>query len=331
MKAAQVLVLAEHRAGQVEPITHQLLRQGRDVAGDGQLSLLVLAGPGADIAARLDQAGADRVLSVEDEALSSYNPEAYCRVVEAMVRELRPDLLLCGHTFQGMEVAPWVAARLGVPLASNCVAVCAEGDDIAVERLVYGGAWQVKTGLDRGMPVVITLARKGAPALGSPRQARIDSIDAGSHISSLSTHVVASLQPEPGEGDITQSDLVVGVGRGIKDPANLAMMEELAQVLGGVVACSRPLVDLEWMPHQRQVGASGRDINCKVYLACGISGAAQHLAGIGGVETIFAINKDASAPIFGVSHFGVAADLFEIVPALIAEARRRGGILSGRE
>ena len=319
----QVLALAEHRAGEVEPITQQLLRQGRDLARGGSLSLLVLAGPGSGIAGRLEQAGADRLLSFEDEALSTYNPEAYCRFVEALVRELRPDVLLCGHTFQGMEVAPWVAARLGAPLASNCVAVCAEGDAIVAERLMYGGAWQVKTKLSAASTVVVTVARKGASMPAAPAQARIDSLDATPHVSSLSTEVVASIQPQAGEGDITQADLVVGVGRGIKDPANLAMMQELADALGGVLACSRPLVDLEWMPHESQVGASGREISSKVYLACGISGAAQHLAGIGGVETVIAINKDASAPIFGLSHFGVAGDLFEIVPALIAEARRR--------
>jgi electron transfer flavoprotein alpha subunit len=329
MTTLDVLVVAEHRAGEVEPVTHQLVAQALAVSPGARVSLLALQAPGAGVAAALTRAGAHRLLVCEHEALASYNPEAYCRTVEHIARRLSPDLLVCGHTFQGMEVGPWVAARLGRPLASNCVEVCVRDGRLAAERLVYGGAWQV--GLSLPLPAVVTLARRGAPAKREAREADIERVDPPG-LGGLATEIVASIAPQMGEGDITRSDVVVGVGRGIKDPANLALIEELAEVLGGVVACSRPLVDLEWMPHERQVGASGREINARVYLACGISGAAQHLAGIGGVQTVIAINKDASAPIFGMSHVGVVGDLFEVVPALIAEARkRRGSLVSTHE
>lgn len=324
--ATRVLVLAEHRAGQVEPITHQLLQLGRRLTEDDQsLALLLLAGPDSGLAECLLTAGAGRIYLAEDEAFASYNPEACCRAVEEAVRRVQPGVLLCGHTFQGMEVAPWVAARLAAPLASNCLDLRREGDEIVAERAVYGGAWRVQLKLPACELVVATLARTGSSGAAPATSPFIERLDLSLALGRLGSTVLESVLPETGEGDITKADLVVGVGRGIQDPANLAMMQDLADALGGVIACSRPLVDLEWMPQDRQVGASGRDIASRVYLACGISGAAQHLAGIRGVQTVIAINKDPAAPIFGLSHYGVAGDLFEVVPALIEEARRRRG------
>jgi electron transfer flavoprotein alpha subunit len=317
-----VLVFGEHRDGQLEPITHQLAEKGRELAGpNGKVSVLILGGP--DLAAAdLSLVGADTVQFVRHPALASYNPEAAVKVAAEAVRHLKPPLFLCGHTFQGIEVAPWVAARLGLPLLSNCFDLCREPAALVGRRPVYGQAWQVSVRAPLETTVVATLARAGANRRPDGPQPEVRSLEVDIDSLGIKTTLEATITPEPGSEDIGRAEVVVGVGRGIRDPANLRLVEELADALGGVLACSRPLVDLEWMPHERQVGASGREINARVYIACGISGAAQHLAGIRGVQTVIAINKDARAPLFGVSHYGVVGDLFEVVPALVEEAKR---------
>jgi electron transfer flavoprotein alpha subunit len=168
---------------------------------------------------------------------------------------------------------------------------------------------------------VATLARHGKASPVQTAPAPVEDLAIDLEALGIRTEPLGVIEAEVGDGDITRSDVVIGVGRGIRDPANLALIEDLAKELGGVVACSRPLVDLEWMPHAKQVGASGQEIAPRVYIACGISGAAQHLAGIRGAQTIVAINKDPKAPIFGLSDYAVVGDLFEVVPALTEKAR----------
>lgn len=330
MTGRDVLLLAEHRDGAPEPVTHQLSEQALKIAAavGGRTAALVLCGPGAPVAERLRVAGIDTVYVVEDELLIEYNPEAYSKAATAVVRRLQPGLFLCGYTFQGSEVAPWVATTLEVPIIANCVELWVEGEDIVAERPVFGLAWQTRLSLPWRGTVVASMARRGgaAAARGESPPAPLERLDIDVGCLGIRTRVRGTVRPGEGEVDISRADVVVGVGRGIRDPANLHLVEELAATLGGVVACSRPLVDLGWMPHERQVGASGNDIHPKVYLAFGISGAAQHVVGIGEAQTIIAINQDAKAPIFRVAHHGVLGDLFQIVPALIAEAQRRGAV-----
>jgi electron transfer flavoprotein alpha subunit len=220
-----------------------------------------------------------------------------------------------------MEIGPWVAASLGLRLFSNAFDLEASESELVASRKVYGAAWQVRVAAPLDGTVVATMARHGRPVPEQTPPAPVEQMSIDLEGLAIGTKSMGVVTPDAEEGDITRSDVVIGVGRGIRDPANLAMVEELARELGGVVACSRPLVDLEWMPHSRQVGASGQEIAPKVYIACGISGAAQHLAGIRGAQTIVAINKDPKAPIFGLSDYGVVGDLFEVVPALTEMAR----------
>jgi electron transfer flavoprotein alpha subunit len=224
-----------------------------------------------------------------------------------------------------MEVAPWVAARLSVPLLPNCVGLDVEGDDLVAERLVHGQAWQARLHVRWRGTVVASLARSGgAPApVDGAGAAALERLEIDPAALGIRTRVTGATRPAAGEVDIARAEVVVGVGRGIGDSSNLPLVEDLAEALGGVVACSRPLVDLEWMDYGRQVGASDKAIRPKVYLACGISGAAQHLAGITDAETVVAINRDPNAPIFRVAHYGAVADLLQVVPELTAEARRR--------
>jgi len=322
-----VLLLVDHREGVPEPVTYQLARQARELVGavGGSVSALLLCDDGESAAAQLQGVGLDVIHLVEDEMLGAYNPELTGKLAARAIRQLDPGLFLCGHTFQGMEIAPWVAAALELPLLPNCLELRLEGEEIVAERLVHGQAWQTSLRRPWEGTVVASMARSGGSLAreasdGATPLQRLD-ID----LSSLGvrTSVTESIRPSAGEVDISRADVVIGAGRGVRDQSNLAVVEGLAGALGGVLACSRPLVDLEWMPYEQQVGASGKTIRPKVYIACGISGAAQHLAGITDAGIIIAINQDANAPIFRVSHYGVVADLLQVVPELEAVARRR--------
>jgi electron transfer flavoprotein alpha subunit len=324
----EVLLLVDHRDGVPEPVTHQLAAQARELVGAaGGVSALLLCGDAAEVVPHLEGVGLDAVQLVESELLAVYNPELTARLAARAVRQLDPDLFLCGHTFQGMEIAPWVAAALQLPLLPNCLALRAEGEEIAAERLVHGQAWQTSLRRPWRGTVVASLARGGGTVARETgdEAAALRRLDIDPASLGVGTRVQESIRPEPGQVDIARAEVVVGAGRGMRDRENLVVVERLAEVLGGVVACSRPLVDLEWLPYEQQVGASGKTIRPRVYIACGISGAAQHLAGITEAGTIIAINRDANAPIFRVSHYGVVADLLRVVPELEAVARRRRG------
>ncbi len=330
---SELIALLGHRAGTPDASVRSLV--GRAIAlarsaGAMPCGLSLCAPFEAESLARaLAGCGIEKLYLIADPRLSPYLPETHARAVAEVVRRLSPRLLLCAHDYEGAEVAPWVAAALDLPLLSNCLALDVEGGELVAERLAFAGAWQVRLRLAWDRCAVASL---GAASPGEPETA----------VTSASVERLELDLPEPrstslgfssaGDGDagLTRAEVVVGIGRGIGDGARLEIVEELASALGGVVGCSRPLVDLAWLPHARQIGVSGHTIRPKVYLACGISGAAQHLAGIGEAQTVIAINRDPSAAIFRVAHHGVIGDLFEIVPALTAEALRRRASTSRR-
>ena len=324
-----VLLLVDHREGVPEPMTYQLAAQARELVGatGGGVSALLLCGEGASVAGHLHGVGIDVIHLVEDEMLDDYNPEVCGKVVARALRRLEPDLFLCGHTFQGMEIAPWVAAVLELPLLPNCLELRMEGEEIVAERLVHGQAWQTSLRRPWRGTIVASMARGGGSVARevSEEATPLQRLDIELSSLDVRTKVTATIRPAEGQVDISRAEVVVGAGRGVSDQSNLGVVASLAEALGGALACSRPLVDLEWMPYEQQVGASGKTIRPKVYIACGISGAAQHLAGVTEAGTIIAINQDANAPIFRMSHYGVVADLLQVVPALEALVRQRRG------
>lgn len=323
---SEIVALLGHRAGTPDASVRNLV--GRAIAlarsAGAKLCGLSLCAPSeADsLVQALVGCGIEKLVLVVDPRLSPYLPETHARAVAEAVRRLSPRLLLCAHDYEGAEVAPWVAAALDLPLLSNCVTLEVVGGELVAERLAFAGAWQVRLRLAWDRCAVASL---GASNPGEQEIA----------VTRASVERLALDLPEPrstslgfsteSDGDVglTRAEIVVGIGRGIGDSARLELVAELASALGGSVGCSRPLVDLAWLPHARQIGVSGHTIRPKVYLACGISGAAQHLAGIGEAQTVIAINRDPAAPIFRVAHHGVVGDLFEIVPALTAEVLRR--------
>lgn len=322
--AGTVLAVAEHVNGEIDSVTHQLIIKGREVADALGLTLtLAIYGDGADAAsAALRDKGADAVVVLEHAQLAKFGAEMRAEAVAIAARKLSARLVLIGFSLVGMELAPGIAARLGAAPLANCVNVEVRDGAIVVTRPVFDGMMHARLVLEGDGPAVVAV-QKGAtpskPISGPP--AAIEKLALDMKIPANASELIEIVTDPVGAFDITKTDILVSAGRGIGTPDKLPMIEELATALGGLMSCSRPIVDMGWLPKDRQVGASGKTVQPKVYVACGISGASQHLAGMSEANLIIAINKDPNAPIYQVAHLGVAADLFEIVPALTKAAK----------
>ncbi|UCC33630.1 MAG: electron transfer flavoprotein subunit alpha/FixB family protein [Candidatus Bathyarchaeota archaeon] len=322
----ELFVLAEHRQGEIRDVTFELLTKGKELAKktSTDLTAIVLGHNAGNHAKRLAD-HAKRVLVIEDPRLENFNSEAYQMVLSQLISQRKPSLTLMGHTAFGVDLAPSLATELNLPLATDCVDLDFEGETLTVIRQVYGGKVNVKARVRKSEGYIVTIR----PATfeteeGTPLGGKIVTIESPLSEDIEYKRFIEYVQPPAGEVDITAADSLIGIGRGIKDADNMPMMEELAATLGGVLVCSRPIVDKEWLPADRQVGTSGKTVKPKLYIAVGISGAFQHLTGMKNSDLIIAINKDPKAPIFRVADYGVVEDLFKIVPSLkskISEAR----------
>jgi len=314
----ELFVLAEHRRGELRDVTFEMLTKARGLSQKTNLDLTaVLLGQNVkEIAKKLaDQA--KKVLVVDDARLKDFNAEAYQKVLSHLISEHKPLLTLVGHTAFGIDLAPSLATELNVPLATDCIDVDFEGEKPIVVRQVYGGKVNVKASLRTSKSYIVTLR----PATFEVQEAK----PLGGEILEIPSPLkedipykkfVEYYETPAGEVDITAADILVSVGRGIKDAENLPMIQKLAEILGAVLSCSRPIVDKGWLPSDRQVGTSGKTVKPKLYLAVGISGAFQHVSGMKNSDLVIAINKDSKAPIFRAADYGVVEDLFKVVPAL---------------
>lgn len=320
----RVLALAEHLEGKLANVTLQLLTKGRELANQLGAALgVVLLGSHVDpLVEELKDKGADNVLVADLPSLKHYNPEIYTRVVCDIAKYTNPRLILLGYTFSGMELGPAAATRLGYVFAGNCVDLNLANGSFIVTRPVYRGLRHAQLEVPATAPLIVSLQQGAITARSfEARDAEIHRITVQVNEEDCRTRVKEIIAPTAGEIDITQAEIIIAVGRGIKDKANIQLVRDLADALGGVIACSRPLTDIGWLPLEYQVGMSGKTVKPKVYVACGISGASHHLAGMKESELVIAINKDPHAPIFQIAHYGVVGDLFETLPALIQEAR----------
>jgi electron transfer flavoprotein alpha subunit len=238
-------------------------------------------------------------------------------VLSKIIKEHKPSLIMIGHTSYGVDLAPSLAVSLNAPLATDCIDINLNNETLSVTRQMYGGKVNVSAALRKAETYIATIRQAAFPAETAPSMnGEITEI-----LSPLSEQVtrkrfVEYVLPPPGGVDITAADVLIGVGRGIKEETAIPQIEELAKNIKGVLACSRPIVDKGWLPNDRQVGSSGKTVKPKLYIAFGISGAFQHVLGMKNSDLIIAINKDQNAPIFGVADYGVVEDLFKIVPSL---------------
>jgi len=314
-----IFVVAEHRKGKLRDITFEMLYKARDLcrASSCRLTALVLAGKGSGFAGELSQ-WADRVLVFEDDRLENFSSDMYKEILFRSMREEQPFLTLIGHTSWGMDLAPALSARTGIPLATDCVGIeTTEGRPI-VTRQVYSGKLFSRVSFKESGGYLITV-RSGAfipPSDAEKVQGEIIQRDIPADLADPRRTFVEFVDTGSGEIDITQAELLVSIGRGVGEEENIPTIRDLAGKMGATLSCSRPVVDKNWLPKFHQVGTSGKSVRPKVYLALGISGAFQHVAGITGAGTVIAVNKDRKAPIFRVADYGVADDLFKVAEAL---------------
>jgi len=314
----EIFVVSEQRRGQIRDITFEMLTKGRELAEKTNTDLTaVLFGKGIKEHARTLSEYAKRVLLVEDAKLENFNSETYQKVLCNLISERKPLLTFIGHTSFGVDLAPSLAVALNVPIATDCIDLEFEEETLIITRQMYGGKVNVKAVVRKAESYIVTIRQAAFTAQRlTPMNGEIVEVHSPLSEEITEKRFIEYVLPPPGGVDITSADVVVGVGRGIKDVGNIPMVEELAKALDGVLGCSRPVVDKGWLPNDRQVGTSGRTVKPKLYIAVGISGAFQHVLGMKNSDLIIAINKDPNAPIFSFADYGIADDLFKILPQL---------------
>lgn len=313
----EIFVLAEHRQGQIRDIAFEMLTKGRELAEktNSDLTAVLLGKEVKEQAETLSQY-AQKVLLVEDAKLENFNSEAYHKVLSSLINEHKPLLTMIGHTSFGVDLAPSIAAALKLPLATDCIELEFEGETLVITRQMYGGKVNVKATVHKAESYIVTVRQAAFAAQKPALNGEITETPSPLSEEITGKRFIKYVLPPPGGVDITAADVLIGIGRGIKDESNMPMVEELANAFGGVLACSRPIVDKGWLPSDRQVGTSGKTVKPKLYIALGISGAFQHVLGMKNSDIIIAVNKDSNAPIFSFADYGVVEDLFKIVSPL---------------
>ena len=317
-----VLALLEHHDGTVDELSLQALTLARTLAADEPLHAL-LVGPGArEAAAQLGGQGVASAHVAEDERLAAYAPGAWARSVVDLMEQLEPSAIVAAGTGRGNEVLAHVAARRDLPFAANCTKV--SGD--SVTRVRWGGSLLEEARL-HGAPALLTVAPHVVPVTGldgadapavEPFAPALDESDLVVQVAEHESTVTTGIS-------LAEAKVVVSGGRGVGSAEGFAILEELAEMLGAAVGCSRVVTSAGWRPHTDQVGQTGTKVSPDLYIACGISGATQHIAGCKGAKKILAINSDAEAPILASADYAVIGDLTEIVPAVTAELRKARG------
>ena len=319
-----ILVYVEQRDGAVRPVAREALGEAKRLSATlgGPVTAVYCGASDAGLAA-LGEAGADQVLFARHEAFARYDSVGYAVAVAAAAKAVGAKLVLLAASSLGKDLAPRVAARLGVGLAADCTALDASGGRLVATRPVMAGKALEKLAFPMS-PALVTLRPKvfAAAAPESGRTASVAPLAFEWDASAPRAVVIGTIGATGDKPDLTESEIIVSGGRGLKGPENFALVEALAEALGATVGASRAVVDAGWRPHGDQVGQTGKTVSPKLYVAVGISGAIQHLAGMSSSRCIVAINKDAQAPIFKVADYGVVGDLFEVVPAFTEAIRK---------
>jgi len=324
--AQGIWIVAEQREGQLGKISFELVSEGRRLADKlGQpLTAILLGSHIREKAPALGKYGADKVIVADDTRLASYTTDAYASVIAQLAQTNEPAIILLGASAQGKDISGRLAARLGVGMAQDCVEFWLENSNLVAKRPIYAGKAYATVTFKDSSPQIAT-ARPNVLELNEPDDARsVEVIDAQFSIdeSQLKAKVVEFVQQAGGKVDLTEAERIVSGGRGMKGPENYHILEELADLIGAPVGASRSAVDAGWRSHSEQVGQTGKVVSPNLYIACGISGAIQHLAGMRTSKYIVAINKDPDAPIFQKADYGIVGDLFDVVPALTEEIKK---------
>ena len=317
--AQGVFVITEQRDGAFRKVSYEVVSEGRRIADGlgGDLTAVVIGAAVDGIASELEKYGPDKILLADDPALADYTTDAYTNVLSDLVASVDPAVIVVGASAQGKDLAARLAARLDVGLAMDCTAVKLEGGNLTLMRPMYGGKVLAEIEIE-GSPQIIAVRPNVMDITETSKESATEK--PAVQVGEIKTTVLDKVMDAGNKVELTEADIIVSGGRGTR--GEFGAIEDLAAALGGAVGASRSAVDEGWRLHSDQVGQTGKVVSPTLYIACGISGAIQHLAGMSTSKYIVAINKDEEAPIFSKADFGIVGDLFEIVPAIAEEVKK---------
>lgn len=321
-----ILVFIEHKDCVLNKISLEAIAAAQNIGKDLGLkvSAMIPCDKDCALAHEIAQYNLGKVIVVKNEKLSIYTPDGYADAWEEVIKRENPQYIVMAHTYQVRDFAPKVAVRFGRELVGDCIRYTNNGENLTFTRRIFLGKLDADVKIEGDAPYFVTFqsgAFRGENA--EKGSAQIEMIDV--EVGEIRMQPEEPFQEAKASVDLTKSEIIVAVGRGIKSAENIAKAQELADILGADLAASRPICDAEWLPIDRQIGSSGQTVAPKVYIALGISGAIQHIVGMKNAGTIVAINKDAEAPIFDIADYGIVGDIFEAMPVLVEEIKKAKG------
>ncbi len=325
-----ILVVIEQREGKLNRVSYETITAAQAIATEMNwpIEAAVLGNGVGSIASEIAAKKLQKVYALESDKAEPYTPDAYVAALKQFISEKQPKLVLMPHTYQVRDFAPQLATALGRTLISDCIGYRKDGDQLVFTRQMFQGKFAADVAFTCDAPWFATFqagAFRGDQAQDGASSAPVESVAASLDAAAIRNKPEAPFKEAKQAVDLTQAEIIVSVGRGIKEQKNIEIAKQLAEALGGEIAASRPICDAGWLPMDRQIGSSGQTVSPKLYFALGISGAIQHIVGMKGSRSIIAINKDSEAPIFEIADIGVVGNLFDIVPPLVEEVKKAKG------
>jgi electron transfer flavoprotein alpha subunit len=325
--ADSILVVVEQREGKLNRVSWETVRAAQMIAAESKWEIeAAVVGSGiGSVASEIAGAAVKKVYAVENQALAAYTPDGFVQALRGFIEAQKLKLVLMPHTYQVRDFVPQLATSMGRTMVSDCTGFRYEGGKLVFTRQMFQGKFAADVAIESDAPWFVTFqagAFRGDQAEKGSATAPVETVQANVDPAKIRTKPEAPFKEAKAAVDLTQAEIIVAVGRGIKEQKNIELAKLLADALGGDLAASRPICDNGWLPMDRQIGSSGQTVAPKLYLALGISGAIQHIVGMKGSKTIIAVNKDAEAPIFEIADFGVVGNLFDIVPPLVEEIKK---------
>lgn len=321
-----ILVFIEHKDCVLNKVSLEAIAAAQSIGKDLGLkvSAVIPCDKDCALAETISQYNLEKVIVAKNAKLGTYTPDGYADAWTEIINKENPNYVVMSHTYQVRDFAPKVAARLGKEVVGDCIRYKADGGKLTLTRRIFLGKLDADLTVGGDAPYFVTF-QSGAFRGDSAEKGSAQTESVEVNVGDIRMEAEEPFQEAKASVDLTKSEIIVAVGRGIKSQENIAVAQSLADALGADLAASRPICDADWLPIDRQIGSSGQTVAPKVYIALGISGAIQHIVGMKNAGTIVAINKDAEAPIFDIADYGIVGDLFEAVPTLIEEIKKAKG------
>ena len=328
--ADTILVVVEQREGKLNRVSWETLVAGQMLAAETGWALeAAVVGAGvSSIASEIAGKKVGKIYDIECSALESYTPDAFSAVLKQVLESKQPRLVLMPHTYQVRDFIPKLATAMGRTVISDCIGFRKDGEKLLFTRQMFQGKFAADVSFTCDAPWFVTFqsgAFRGDQVEAGASAAPVETVNVEVSADAIRTKPQPPFKEAKQAVDLTQAEVIVSVGRGIKEQKNIDLAKQLADALSGEIAASRPICDSGWLPMDRQIGSSGQTVSPKLYLALGISGAIQHIVGMKGARSVVAVNKDREAPIFEIADVAVVGDLFQVVPALTEEVKKAKG------